>query len=669
MSSDIVSTAKKFDWVSLGLAVCGIAASLCLCARFSLHHSAAQLFVFAMYCAIVVLDVLFIKGLVSREKLEVAALLKLLGASVVAGLLLEGLTVLGSPASNIMNLADWSKRRVVVLIVASFIVAQYAYLKVRARRARSAGDSGLKESGEAWHKRALLVAFVLLVAVVVVFRVGARFPYVFYGLGGLALVVTVLLFVRKTVSLPVTFFLVAFISGSVMMYALPVTTGLSWDDQIHYENASASSYLFQNQLTDTEWDFVHEAPDRTLGHSVASIDVFDTEAIEAHDAALNRSRAQDVAQGRVSVDKTDESIFEINRVGYVPMAFGLWLARLVHLNFDSMVMLAKLCNLLSYAAVIALAIAVAPSKKGLFAFVGLLPTSVWQAANFSYDPWLISFVMLGFAYYLRYAWGNQEDFNKKNVALAFVFTFVGLAVKAVYFPVIGLFFVVPKERFSDASQRRRYNAAVFFLGLFTFASFALPYLFTSGSASTDDRGGSDVDSGKQLAFILSDPLGYMGILGRFLFGVYFAPVNSHSFAFDFAYLENLGNIVPAGFVRGFVDVAPAGALAIIGVSANDETSAKHVSIGASVWAVFLTVFTFALVATALYLSFTPVGLGTVNGCQFRYILPMLVPALAIILNNKWIAWGDKRAWKSVCLVVAILGCAVCFSALILARFV
>ncbi len=666
MSSDTVSNTKKFDWVGLALAVCGIAASLCLCARFSLHHSVAQLFVFAMYCAIVVLDALFIKGLVGREKLEVSMLLKLIGASVVAGLLLEGLTVLGSPASSFMNPADWSKRRIVVFIVASFIVAQYVYLKVGARGERRAGDSDLKET---CRKRALLAAFVLLVCVVVVFRIGARFPYVFYGLAGLALVVVVLLFIRKTVSLPATFFLVALISGSVIMYALPVTTGLSWDDQIHYENASASSYLLQNQFTDTDWNFVHEASDRALGYSVTSVDVFDLQAIEAHDTALNLSRAEDIADGRVSVDKTNESIFEINRIGYLPMAFGLWLGRLVHLNFDSMVMLAKLCNLLAYAGVIAVAISIAPSKKGLFAFVGLLPTSVWQAANFSYDPWLISFVMLGFAYYLRYAWGEQEDFNKRNVALAFAFTFAGLAVKAVYFPVIGLFFLVPKERFASSSQRRRYNAAVFCLGLFTFSSFALPYLFTSGSASTDNRGGSDVDSGKQLAFILSDPLGYMGILGRFLFGEYFAPVNSASFAFDFAYLENLERFVPVGLVKGFVDVAPAGALAIIGVSANDETSARHVSIGASVWAVFLTVFTFALVATALYLSFTPVGLGTVNGCQFRYILPMLVPALAIILNNKWIAWGDKRAWQSACLVAAALSCVVCFVLLILARFV
>ena len=45
-----------------------------------------------------------------------------------------------------------------------------------------------------------------------------------------------------------------------------------------------------------------------------------------------------------------------------------------------------------------------------------------------------------------------------------------------------------------------------------------------------------------------------------------------------------------------------------------------------------------LIASALYISFTPVGYGTVLGCQQRYILPLLFPILALIapkyIDNK-----------------------------------
>ena len=33
----------------------------------------------------------------------------------------------------------------------------------------------------------------------------------------------------------------------------------------------------------------------------------------------------------------------------------------------------------------------------------------------------------------------------------------------------------------------------------------------------------------------------------------------------------------------------------------------------------------ALIATALYISFTPVAYHTVNGCQYRYLFPVMIP--------------------------------------------
>ncbi len=666
MSSDITSHTKRAGWAGLALLGFGVVAVLCLSARFASHHSAAQLFVFVSLCVVVLADFLFVKDAVDKGRLGLSTLAKLMCISVVAGVLLEGLTVLGSPASHFMNLADWSKRRAAIFIAASFIATQPVWLRARAGGERSSSVRGLKGSSSRLFP---FVVFVVIVAFVVVFRIGTQYPFVFYALGVIALCGAVLLFIRKTISLSAVFFLLSFISGSLMMYGLPVTTGLSWDDQIHYENAAASSYVTQSQLTDTERMFAVEAIERAQGKPAPSVENLDPNAIEEHVAYLNQSYGEDVAVGRVLIDKTNQSIFEINRIGYVPSAIGLWLGRLVHLSFSSQVMFAKLCNLLSYSFVIAAAIAVTPSKKGLFVFVGLLPTSVWQASNFSYDPWLISFVMLGFAYYLRYAWGQKEDFNRKNIALAFLLTFAGLAVKAIYFPVIGLFFLVPKERFSNASQRRRYNAAVFFLGLFTFASFALPYLAAPGAAAGDARGGSDVNSGKQISFILSNPLGYAAILTKYLFGTYFSPFNSAGYALTFAYVGDLPRLMSDGVIKELVSVTPATALFLVGVTANDEACARHAGVGASLWALFLTLFTFVLVATALYVSFTPVGLETVNGCQFRYILPMLVPALGIIFNNNYFTFGGKRTWQTCCLCVSLLFFAACLAGLILARFV
>ena len=40
----------------------------------------------------------------------------------------------------------------------------------------------------------------------------------------------------------------------------------------------------------------------------------------------------------------------------------------------------------------------------------------------------------------------------------------------------------------------------------------------------------------------------------------------------------------------------------------------------------------ALVATSLYIAFTPVRSGTIAGCQPRYIIPLLFPLLTVLAN-------------------------------------
>ena len=227
---------------------------------------------------------------------------------------------------------------------------------------------------------------------------------------------------------------------------------------------------------------------------------------------------------------------------------------------------------------VAASIKVAPSKKGLFAFVGMLPTSLFLSSCFSYDAWLISFTMLGFAYFLKFAWGDLEDCSTRNLVAAFGFTFVGLAVKAVYFPIIGLFFMVPRERFVSSRQRAQYNVAVFILGLITFASFALPFLFSTASGSNvgDIRGGADVNSGEQIAFIITNPLNYAKILTSYFVGYYLNPMTSAGYALNFAYLGSLAAQISVSVIRGLFQVLPAVCLLLVGLLSSDSVSVKHV---------------------------------------------------------------------------------------------
>jgi uncharacterized membrane protein len=54
---------------------------------------------------------------------------------------------------------------------------------------------------------------------------------------------------------------------------------------------------------------------------------------------------------------------------------------------------------------------------------------------------------------------------------------------------------------------------------------------------------------------------------------------------------------------------------------------------ARVYCVLLYVGEAALMATALYIAFTPLGLATINGCQGRYLIPMVYPLCAILTGR------------------------------------
>ena len=57
--------------------------------------------------------------------------------------------------------------------------------------------------------------------------------------------------------------------------------------------------------------------------------------------------------------------------------------------------------------------------------------------------------------------------------------------------------------------------------------------------------------------------------------------------------------------------------------------------------------TIAVVATALYIAFTPVGANSVAGCQWRYIVPVLFPLLYCLGTSKVTCHLEKEKMGAV----------------------
>ena len=68
--------------------------------------------------------------------------------------------------------------------------------------------------------------------------------------------------------------------------------------------------------------------------------------------------------------------------------------------------------------------------------------------------------------------------------------------------------------------------------------------------------------------------------------------------------------------------------------------------------IFFFVGMAALIASALYISFTPVGHSTVLGCQPRYIIPLLAPTILLVTGQRKDVIKSKGAYNGFVLISA-----------------
>lgn len=251
--------------------------------------------------------------------------------------------------------------------------------------------------------------------------------------------------------------------------------------------------------------------------------------------------------------------------------------------------------------------------------IGMLPTALLLATNYGYDHWVTGFSILGIGYIIGELQDKKCKITCRTCGVILGSLLIGLSPKAIYFPFALLGFIIPKEKFVNKKYCYMFRGAVVLCSIMTAGSFLLPML-TSVSVGTsgggDARGGSEVNATKQMMFILQHPLQYAKILIKFLIFEYFNPKNAGYYTTRMGYLGT-GKL-------SIVSIATILASAFWGREYQEKTALTRKN---RIWVYGIMSLTIVLIATALYVSFTPVGYETINGCQQRYLIPLLFPVL------------------------------------------
>jgi uncharacterized membrane protein len=270
---------------------------------------------------------------------------------------------------------------------------------------------------------------------------------------------------------------------------------------------------------------------------------------------------------------------------------------------------ARLANLLVYAALCALAVRWMPIRKWALVLVAAAPMSVYIAASVSYDAATNAVAFLLAASSLRLALGRAPTGPGTWIGLVALCAALGLS-KPGYAPLALWTCLIPTQRFESVGQRWVVTAACIAAAFGTTGAWAWAVQLVDGVGSEDFA-----DPARQLAGMLADPLGYVGIL--------LTSVVLQLVAFVAGFVGVLGQLdiaLPLAFYALFP-------LALIAACLADGSDPQEIGppVRLGLWGLFLSMI--VLVMTIGYLSWNEVGSPLIVGVQGRYFTPLAPLAL------------------------------------------
>ncbi len=397
------------------------------------------------------------------------------------------------------------------------------------------------------------------------------------------------------------FFCIAMIMGIFCIGVTPSRVGVSWDDEIHYTRTLEISNLMNGIMYEADVKNISEYAD-----NIYATTGYDRESDAYYTQELN------FVYNNKGWSEHQFSDYNFYSVSYIPAAIGIIFARGLGLSYSSVFNMGRLFNLIMYVSLIYASIRRVKYGKILIATIGLIPTTIFMATSYSYDPWVTGFILLGFAYFVAEL-QHDELLDDKTILIINGAVLLGGLPKMTYFPMLLPLLFMPKKKFKSAKQRGIYYLTVIGTGVILVSTYLLP-MFMNGAGTGDIRGGADVNSVEQIKFILENPLQYMRILFKFC-SEYVSLGNSGPMLQRFAYVGN-------GCLYGVVCLV----LVVITFLDRGENEKNFYLVK---WTSLLGCAVAILVsATALYVGFTPVASETVAGMQGRYIVPTIYVALS-----------------------------------------
>lgn len=305
--------------------------------------------------------------------------------------------------------------------------------------------------------------------------------------------------------------------------------------------------------------------------------------------------------------------------GYIASGLGIAVARLFRLSPVITFYFGRIFNMAAYIALTYVAIKRIPFGKTAVFAISVLPMTLHLVASYSYDSLAISMSLM-YVSQVLYICEKEGTAKLSDIIFCGIYGVILAPTKLVYAPILLLIFIIPKEKLGFSAKKSfLVKSAVVILG-------AIVLLLVQGASMV--RTASNVEAGwsgtpyYSISWILNNPVSAIKIF-----------LNSFFEKGDFYISTMIGGslgwfqiTVPLYCYLPFILI-----LSYSYMRRDDEIAVfnfnkKLISLFAAVSSVFLIFF-------SMFIAWTPIGYGSIEGVQGRYFLPIL-PLLYVIVRNK-----------------------------------
>lgn len=291
-------------------------------------------------------------------------------------------------------------------------------------------------------------------------------------------------------------------------------------------------------------------------------------------------------------------------ISYLLSAIGIFISKILGGSIADIYITGRIFNLLGYVLFIVITLKILPYKKYIVYSIFFMPMLVALASVYSPDGVGTALAALFISYCLKLY--EKDNINIKEILILLALLILVASIKtAAYIGIALIIFILPLKKI--ILQNKKYIKYI--IPVLALIALATLFVYKTSINKPGDTRVEGTATREQFEYVLKNPLQYCKVFLNHTFNVFFS-------------LRGMSFLnAPMFFGKTYYNIFLIMSIYLFFISITD--SSKQLKLKHRILFIFAFFVVYAMISTAMYLSYTRVGATYIDGYQMRYMFPTL----------------------------------------------